>query len=90
MCGSCSDWSSGGAEAVDEALFTMGADDGRPWTDHRTRATDALSTRAWRDVTDVARRSGMSVAAIESLLGLLALEGLVQGGPQGWRKVPVG
>ena len=79
----------GGAEAVDEALFTMGADDARPWTDHRTRATDALSTRTWRDVSDVARRSGMSVAAIESLLGLLALEGLVQGGPQGWRKVAV-
>ena len=79
----------GRAEALDEALFTMGAEDGRPWTDHRTRATDALSTRSWRDVTDVARRSGMSVAAIESLLGLLALEGLVQGGPQGWRKVSV-
>ena len=79
----------GGAAAVDEALFTMGADDARPWTDHRTRAIDALSTRTWRDASDVARRSGMSVAAIESLLGLLALEGLVQGGPQGWRKVAV-
>ena len=58
------------------------------YTDERTRLLDALSTRTARTGDDVARRSGMSVAQVEALLGLLALEGTVERGPRGWRRMP--
>jgi DNA processing protein len=59
--------------------------DGRPRTDERTRVRDALSTRAWRDVRDVARRSGMAVDDVEAHLGVLLLEGGVDRDDRGWR-----
>ena len=51
------------------------ADDSRPRTDDATRVRDALSTRVWRDATDLARRSGMARDDVEAILGLLHLEG---------------
>lgn len=63
-----------------EALF-----DGRAYTDERTRIIDALSVRASRSTTDVARRSGFSVADAAALLGLLELEGSVTRRAEGWR-----
>lgn len=57
------------------------------WVDDATALRDALSTRAWRDVDDVARRCGKSVADVERGLGLLMLEGRAQQGPGGWRLI---
>lgn len=51
----------------------------------RCRVTDALSTRSARSATDIARRSGVDLGAVESTLGLLALEGVAQRGSTGWR-----
>lgn len=59
--------------------------DERPRTDDVTRVRDALSTRAWRDAHDIARRCGMSRDDVEAILGLLHLEGVVIRGGGGWR-----
>ena len=56
-------------------------------TDEVTRVTDAMSLRAWRDTTDIARRSGLAPAEVEAILGLLGLEGSVIRGDGGWRRV---
>jgi len=56
-------------------------------TDDRTRVVDALSSRSWRAVDDVARRSGMAPADVRTHLGLLALEGTAESGGAGWRRV---
>ncbi|MHC2998928.1 DNA-processing protein DprA [Microbacterium sp. HJ5] len=61
--------------------------DGRARTDDTTRVRDALSSRAWRDSGDVARRAGMSPHDVEAILGLLHLEGTVVRAPEGWRIV---
>ncbi len=58
--------------------------DGR--TDEVTRVTDAMSFRAWRDTTDIGRRSGLAPAEVEGILGLLGLEGSVIRGEGGWRR----
>jgi hypothetical protein len=52
-------------------------------TDERTRVLDALSGRA-RATTEVARRSGLSVA--ERILALLELDGRVERSGDGWRR----
>lgn len=59
----------------------------RPRTDDSTRVRDALSSRARRDATDVAQRSGMAVEAVEAHLGLLLLQGEVERDSRGWRLV---
>jgi len=56
-------------------------------TDDRTRVVDALSSRSWRNVDDVARRSGMAPADVRTHLGLLALEGAAEAQGGGWRRV---
>ncbi|QAY61159.1 DNA-protecting protein DprA [Microbacterium protaetiae] len=56
-------------------------------TDDRTRVVDALSSRSWRAVDDVARRSGMAPADVRSQLGLLALEGGAESRGASWRRV---
>ncbi|GAA1913524.1 DNA-processing protein DprA [Microbacterium aoyamense] len=61
--------------------------DGRPATDSATRVRDALSTRSWRDASDVAQRSGMARIEVEGLLGMLQLGGEVERGAGGWRRV---
>lgn len=66
------------------------AGDGRPDTDAASRVRDALSTRVWRDVADVARRSGLSVAEVETTLGLLLLEGITESASSGWRLLSPG
>lgn len=50
-----------------------------------TRIQDALSTRAWRDAADVARRSGLSLTDAQSALALLELEGVAERSEAGWR-----
>ncbi len=56
-------------------------------TDDTTRVTDALSSRSWRSTDDLARRSGIARDEVAAILGLLALEGLVDRGEAGWRRV---
>jgi DNA processing protein len=54
----------------------------------QVRVLDALSTRSARGTADVARRSGLAIAAVEGVLGILGLEGAVREGDSGWKKVP--
>lgn len=61
--------------------------DGRPPTDERMRVRDALSVRAWRDVDDLAARSGMSPTDVEMHLGLLLIDGRVEREGRGWRRI---
>ncbi|WP_239065613.1 DNA-processing protein DprA [Microbacterium hibisci] len=65
-----------------------GTTPGSNYTDDATRVQDALSTRAWRDVEEVARRAGMSSEGVRGFLGVLQLDGRVQSGPDGWRLLP--
>ncbi|GAA5099759.1 hypothetical protein GCM10025760_36350 [Microbacterium yannicii] len=60
-----------------------GVDAGR--TGEATRVRDAMSTRSWRQSTDIARRAGMAADTVEAILGLLRLEGSVETGAEGWR-----
>lgn len=53
-------------------------------TAERIRLLDALSSRSPRDVADIAARSGLSIVAVQSELGLLGLEGAVREGQKGW------
>jgi DNA processing protein len=48
------------------------------------RVLDALSTRSPRSSTDVAARAGMSLASVQSVLGMLELEGIVVERETGW------
>ncbi|MES2172052.1 MAG: DNA-processing protein DprA [Actinomycetota bacterium] len=50
----------------------------------RTRVIDALSTRAARTVDDIAARSGLSVAGVQSVLAVLELEGHATENDRGW------
>ncbi|MEU1970625.1 DNA-processing protein DprA [Microbacterium sp. NPDC019599] len=59
----------------------------RPFTDDCTRVRDALSTRVWREADDLARRCGMAVEEVESLLGLLQLAGEVAREAGAWRRI---
>ncbi|MEJ1087635.1 DNA-protecting protein DprA [Microbacterium sp. Mu-80] len=53
--------------------------------DH-VRLRDALSTRTPREPLDIARRSGLSIDRVRSLLGLLALDGTVVQRDDGWQR----
>jgi DNA processing protein len=55
------------------------------WTDDGTRVRDALSRRVYRDAATVAARSGLAVSDVESLLGVMLLDGAVESDPSGWR-----
>lgn len=55
-------------------------------TDDRTRVLDAMSYRARRTAGEIAQRSGMSVADVQGLLGLLTLDGEVMGADARWRR----
>lgn len=64
------------------------ADITNPQTDDSTRVRDALSVRAWRPSSDIARRAGMATEDVEAILGLLDLDGAATRGPAGWRLAP--
>lgn len=79
-----------GADDVRELLGLGSGKDARSalptgYTGESTRVMDALSTRAWREPADIARRAGMAADAVEGLLGLLRLDGSVEAGADGWR-----
>src|SRR5690606_13294798 len=48
------------------------------------RVLDALSARSAREVSDIATRSGHSVATVQSVLGRLELDGAVREREDGW------
>lgn len=50
------------------------------------RLHDALSSRTPRSVDDIARRSGLAVSHVETLLGLVSLDGSVTRDERGWRR----
>ncbi|MDF2667429.1 MAG: putative Rossmann fold nucleotide-binding protein, partial [Microbacterium sp.] len=57
-------------------------------TDDSTRFFDALSNRVARTAEDIARRSGLSTAQVQTHLGLAELEGrAVRDDDGGWRAV---
>lgn len=63
---------------------------GEDRTDDTTRVRDAMSFRSWRQPTDIARRSGLAPADVAAILGLLALDGEVVRGEEGWRRARSG
>lgn len=73
--------------ASPQTLFDMpvGAD-AHARTDDATRVRDAMSFRSWRPTTEIARRSGLAATEVAGILGLLALEGAVVCGEDGWRR----
>jgi DNA processing protein len=71
-----------------DAAPAAGTEKGR--TDERTRVSDALSTRSWRTVEDVAKRSGMSPEHVHAHLGIMALEGTARVEGARWRRVLAG
>ncbi len=74
-----------GLDARDASLFDPG---GAPRTDDRTRIVDALTSRTWRGVDDIARRSGMAPTDVEAQLGMLQLLGEAECDGSGWRRTP--
>jgi DNA processing protein len=53
----------------------------------QTRLLDALSFSAPRETSDIAARSGLSIAAVQSLLGALEIDERVTERERGWVKV---
>ncbi|KTR93459.1 DNA-binding protein [Microbacterium testaceum] len=67
-----------------EADAVPSLDEGR--TDDTTRVIDSLSTRVARGADEIARRSGLSIAHVQTHLGLAALEGRAVRDDEGrWR-----
>jgi len=83
------------ADDVREMIGSAGAPDGESAapdhagrTDDTTRVLDALSTRIGREVDEIARRSGLSPAQVQTHLGLAVLSGRVIREDDGaWRAV---
>ncbi|WP_374946559.1 DNA-processing protein DprA [Agreia sp.] len=78
---------SGLAGAVPHAELDLGlqAESDRR-SPEQVRVIDALSVRAARTTTDIARRAGLATSATEGVLGLLALDGIAVEGEAGWKK----
>lgn len=57
-----------------------------PVSPDQIRLLDALSTRTPREVTEIARVSGLAESRVRSLLGLLGLDGAVEQVRDGWRR----
>lgn len=55
-------------------------------TGSRTRVLDALSTRVSREVSEVARHSGLSEVEVQSLLALAEIDGEARRDMEGWRR----
>jgi DNA processing protein len=57
-------------------------------TDELTRVLDAASTRVSAGAAELARRSGLSIADVEALIGLAVLDGRLMPDEGGWRRAP--
>ncbi len=71
----------GGVAAPDRAR-----DDAPPVSSEATRLLDSLSVTSPRGPADLAARSGLSIATVQSLLGTLELDGRVSERERGWVK----
>lgn len=60
--------------------------DDQPRSPEETRLLDALSFSAPRQTQDIAARAGLSIAAVQSLLGALEIDGRVAERERGWIK----
>jgi DNA processing protein len=80
---------------LDDAMLDVPGEEGTAGTDNprqgagnrdsqQTRVLDALAPRAARPVEEVARRSGLSVAEVQGVLGGLELEGTAAENDGGW------
>ena len=80
---------------LDDAMLDVPGEEGTAGTDNphqgagnrdsqQTRVLDALAPRAARPVEEVARRSGLSVAEVQGVLGGLELEGTAAEHDGGW------
>lgn len=58
-----------------------------PEDPHRIRLRDSLSSRSAREPADIARRSGLGVDTVRSLLGMMMLDGTVVSEGPGWRRI---
>lgn len=74
-----------GSSAAGEADGSPGQGRG-PSAEH-VRIADALSTRSARLVDDIAARSGLSIATVQSALGAMELDGTAAQKASGWVKV---
>jgi DNA processing protein len=70
-----------------ERIETQSRDDQRSRSAEEIRLLDALSLTSGREIKDIAARAGLSLAAVQSLLGALELEELVAERERGWVKV---
>lgn len=50
------------------------------------RLLDAVGTRTWVTVTEIASRAGLAPGRVAALLGMLDLEGVVERSETGWRR----
>jgi DNA processing protein len=62
---------------------TAGGELARP-DPRATRVLDALSSRMPREPAEIATRSGLSVADVRAVLGLLSIDGLIRDTGRGW------
>jgi DNA processing protein len=87
--GGSSDGSSSGGGPRDGSPSGSESDDVRGQNPHHehTRVLDALAPRSARSVDDVASRAGLSVAEVQSVLGVLELDGAVREREAGWVKL---
>ena len=77
---------SSGERGTSARIETPAQDDPRPRSADETRLLDALSFSAPRQSQDIAARAGLSIAAVQSLLGALELDGRVVERERGWIK----
>jgi DNA processing protein len=63
------------------------AHNGGGYSPEQIRVLDALSSRAARAAEEVARRSGLSVAGVQAVLGVLELDGSAKESERGWTAV---
>jgi len=73
-------------DALDIGPISDGADDDDHFSSNVTRVLDALSARSSRASSDIAARSGLSVAEVQSVLGQLELASEVRDTGKGWLK----
>ena len=72
------------ASAASETAIPVGAAELPGLSADHLRVRDALSARSARVVDDIAARSGLSIASVQSVLGAMQLEGAAAERPSGW------
>ena len=76
------------AELAGETPAEPGSGEAGGRTAEETRVLDALSQRSPRTADDIAQRSGLSLATVQSVLGGLELDGAASLRDRGWVRTP--